>query len=584
MRIAQTGLWSVLLVLLLTLGDASGRADTAEKPLPRSAEKAAPKCAEKPAANCAAKPAAAVRELLLEKRYLNFPVKNKATRVSVRVSADRKVIDEFLIELAPAAPDFWVFLDVGAYQGQRARIEASAMPAGHPGLDAIAPSDQIRGAENLYHERFRPQFHFSTRRGWSNDPIGLVYYDGEYHLYYQHNPYGCQWGNVHWGHAVSADLVHWNELPIAIYPHGRGDWALSGSAVVDEQNTSGFQTGGEKVIVAAYTSSGRGECIAYSTDRGRTFTDYPGNPVIKHRGRHPNPIWYAPGKHWVMVVYDEYQGTRWIAFYSSPDLKTWTFQSRTKGYFECPDIFELPVDGRSDNKKWVLYAANGEYSVGRFDGKKFTPECPEKSRFNYGDSFYAPQTFSDLPAQDGRRIQMSWGRIGHPNMPFSQMMNFPVELTLRTCPGGIHLFAEPVKEIERLHDGKHAWQDVTIEEGRNLLGDLSGELFHIRGEFEIGEAEEFGFTVRGTPVAYNVPAQQLVGRCSAPMKAPRGRVRLELLVDRTSIEVFAGGGRIYMPIGTLLPEDDRTIGVFTRGGPTRLKSLEVFPLRSAWNE
>ena len=148
-------------------------------------------------------------------------------------------------------------------------------------LRAVVSSDTIQGAEDLYREKHRPQFHFSSRRGWNNDSNGLVFYQGEYHLYYQHNPYGWNWGNMHWGHAVSTDLVHWQELPIALYPRQFGDWCFSGSAVVDADNTGGFKAGEQDVIVAAYTSTGRGECIAYSNDQGRTFTDYPGNPVVK---------------------------------------------------------------------------------------------------------------------------------------------------------------------------------------------------------------------------------------------------------------------------------------------------------------
>ena len=225
---------------------------------------------------------------------------------------------------------------------------------GSQGLAAVHQADTIAGSEDLYRERLRPQFHFSSRRGWLNDPNGLVYHKGEYHLFYQHNPYGWAWGNMHWGHAVSTDLVHWQELPIAIYPHRFGDWAFSGSAVVDRQNTAGFKKGDEDVLVAAYTSTGRGECIVYSHDRGRTFTEYDGNPVVKHSGRDPKILWHAPGKHWVMAVYDEADDKRGIAFYTSPDLKKWEQQSKIDGYFECPDIFELPVDGDRSRRKWVL--------------------------------------------------------------------------------------------------------------------------------------------------------------------------------------------------------------------------------------
>ncbi len=525
----------------------------------------------------------AMRELVIEKRYLHLPVKNGAAKRKMKVSVGEKIVDEFDIELADGEPDFWVFLDVAAHKGQTARIDAGRLPEESKALDAIVQADDVPDAADLYKEKYRPQFHFSSRRGWNNDPNGLVFHKGEYHLYYQHNPYGWNWGNMHWGHAVSKDLVRWTELPIAIYPFRYGDWVFSGSAVVDRENTGGWKKGGEDVIVAAYTSTGRGEAVAYSLDRGRTFTDYEGNPVVKHGGRDPKLIWYAPGKHWVMAVYDEFGGKRWIAFHTSPNLKDWTFQSRTEGYFECPEIFELPVDGDRSKTRWVVYAADGAYAIGSFDGKAFTPDHPGKHRFNWGNCFYASQTFSNIPPEDGRRIQIAWGRIGHKEMPFNQMMNFPVQLTLRTTDEGIRMFAEPVKEIELLHAKKHSWSGLTLKEGENPLKGIEGDLFHIVAEIEPGDAAQVGFTIRGTPVVYDAKAQQLDAKgCKAGLKPEGGRLRLEILVDRTSVEVFANAGRIYMPVGAIPPDDNRSLVAFAKGGTAKLISLEVHELRSAW--
>ena len=526
----------------------------------------------------------AMRELVIEKRYLHLPVKNGAAKQRMKVSVGDKIVDEFDIELADGEPDFWVFLDMEPYKGKRAKIDVGRLPEESKGLAAITQADDVPDAANLYKEKYRPQFHFSSRRGWNNDPNGLVFHKGEYHLYYQHNPYGWNWGNMHWGHAVSKDLVHWTELPIAIYPFRYGDWVFSGSATVDKGNTAGWKKGDEDAIVAAYTSTGRGEAIAYSLDRGRTFTDYEKNPVVKHAGRDPKLIWFAPGKHWVMAVYDEHEGKRWIAFHTSPNLKEWTFQSRTEGYFECAEIFELPVDGDKSKARWVVYAADGAYAVGSFDGKTFTPDHQGKHRFNWGNCFYASQTFSDIPPEDGRRIQIAWGRVGHPSMPFNQMMNFPVQLTLRTTEEGIRMFAEPVREIELLHAKKHAWQDKALKEGgENLLKGIEGDLFHIVAEFEPGDAAELGFRLRGTPVVYDAKAQQLDAKgCKAALKPEGGKVRLEILVDRTSVEVFANRGRIYMPVGAIASDDARPLELFSRGGTAKLLSLEVHELRSAW--
>src|SRR6202789_961610 len=220
---------------------------------------------------------------------------------------------------------------------------------------------EVPESGRLYAEARRTQFHFTSRRGWLNDPNGLVYFEGEYHLFYQHNPYGWDWGNMHWGHAVSPDLVHWTELPIALYPREYGDWCFSGSAVVDRHNTSGFGSANAPPLVAAFTSTGRGECIIFSKDRGRTWTEYEGNPVVRHAGRDPRLLWHEPTKRWVMAVYDETAGARSIVFHSSPDLKKWSFESRIDGFFECPELFELEVSGDDARRRlWVLYAADGE--------------------------------------------------------------------------------------------------------------------------------------------------------------------------------------------------------------------------------
>jgi fructan beta-fructosidase len=527
------------------------------------------------------------RQMTIERRYLQFPVKNGAASVRMKVTAGDRVVDEFDIELATAAPSFWAFLDMENYRGQQATIEVDRLPSDSQGLAQVRQQDEIPGAATLYQEKYRPQFHFSPRIGWNNDPNGLVYYKGEWHLYFQHNPYGWNWGNMHWGHAVSSDLVHWAELPIAIYPYKHGDWVFSGGAVVDKDNTAGFQSGAEDVIVASYTSTGRGEAIAYSNDRGRTFTDYEGNPVVKHQGRDPKIIWYRPGKHWVMAVYDE-EGTgseqqRRIAFYTSTNLKEWTLQSKLDGYFECPEIFWLPVDGDTRNTRWVVYAADGAYQVGAFDGKTFIPEEAGKQRFNWGNCFYASQTYSDVPPEDGRRIQIAWGQIGHPEMPFNQQMNFPVQLTLRGTEAGLRLFANPVKEISLLHGKSLQLDKVPLSGDVNPLSGTGGELLHIQIEINPGDAKQIVLDVRGEKIVYDAVENTLSCRDNhAPLPLVDGRVQLEMLVDRLSIEIFGSAGRVYMPMGMVLDVDNKTLGVSAQGGTASIESMSVHQLNSAW--
>ena len=520
------------------------------------------------------------KEFVLTRRYLNLPVKNGAPKRRAKLIVGDQIVREFDIELADADPNFYVFLDVTPFRGQKATLKIDHLPRFSRALNLTAQDDTIKGSENLYREKHRPQFHFTSRRGWNNDSNGLVYYKGEYHLYYQHNPYGIRWGNMHWAHAVSTDLVHWKELPIAIYPYEFGDWVFSGSAVVDARDTAGFKTGGEDVIVAAYTSTGRGEAIAYSNDRGRTFTDYEGNPVVEHKGRDPKVIWYEPGEHWVMAVYHEVDGKRTIAFYTSEDLKSWQYQSLIEGFYECPEIFELAVDGDASRKKWVLYAADGDYMIGSFDGKAFTRESG-KHKFNHGNCFYASQTYNNIPAKDGRRIQIAWGRVNMPEMPFNQMMLFPVELTLRSTDDGVRMFAEPVREIERLHGRRWTWSDTSLPEGDHPLAEA--ELLHVRAALRTEGLEKLGFVVRGTKVTYDAKKEEL--SCldkTAPLAPVDGVIRLELLVDRTSIEIFGNDGRLYLPLGVVLPPDDLSLRLVAQGAPAKIETLEVWKLNSIW--
>lgn len=520
------------------------------------------------------------REITIDKRYLNLPVKNGAAKRRVRFEVGGETVREFDIELAEEKPDFWAFAEVSPFRGKKLVIETK-LPDGSKALEAVTPSDEVAGAADLYREKHRPQFHFTSRRGWLNDPNGLVYAGGEWHLFYQHNPYGWDWGNMHWGHAVSTDLFHWQELPDALHPRRYGDWCFSGSAVVDHNNTSGWRKGKGPLLVCAFTSTGRGECIAYSNDRGRTWAEHDGNPVVKHGGRDPKLIWHAASKKWVMAVYDESGGGRDVAFYASPDLKKWEVQSRIAGFYECPDLFPLPVDGDAKTVKWVLSAADGQYLIGQFDGTKFVKESG-KHQVWYGN-FYAAQTYDSAP--DGRRVQIGWGNgIAFPGQPFNQQMTVPVELTLRSTEDGIRLFAVPVKEIEALHDRKHSWTDLTLKPGANPLAEVKGELFDFGAEFRPGGTEQIIFSVRGVPVVYDVKKGEVNCQGKAAPLKPRkdGSVRLQILVDRGSVEVFGNDGQVALSAGVLVPVDNRSLALSAKGGQAKVSELKVSVLKSAW--
>jgi sucrose-6-phosphate hydrolase SacC (GH32 family) len=449
--------------------------------------------------------------------------------------------------------------------------------------------------EKLYQETWRPQFHFTPKIGWMNDPNGMLFYKGEYHLFYQcdpdrpNNPCGIKL----WGHAVSPDMLHWTQLPTAIEPDALGSiW--SGSGVVDWNNTSGFQTGTEKPLVCIYTTAG-GEApgsegkpftqsIAYSNDRGRTWTKYAKNPVLQHAAggnRDPKVLWHGPSKQWIMALYLDQSD---YGLFASPNLKQRRRLATVQmpGSGECPDFFPLPVDGNPNEQKWVFWAASNQYRLGRFDGKTFTPEC-EPLQSHWGKNRYAAQTFSDIPARDGRRIQIAWMSGGnYPNMPFNQQLSFPVTLALRTFPEGVRLCSWPVKEIDRLHDKHHHWTG-TLKPGQNPLANVRGELFDVRLAIEPASASEIGLNVRGVPIQYDVKQQTLscMGNTAA-VKTTGGRLALQVLVDRTSIEIFAAEGRVNMAYCFLPPADNKKLAVYAKGGDADVRSLDVWELKSTW--
>jgi len=477
-------------------------------------------------------------------------------------------------------------MDVEAWRGKTVVLQVDSLREDSKALASIEPGDAIKGAEDLYREPLRGQFHFSPRRGWNNDPNGLVFFNGEYHLFYQHNPYGWPWGNMHWGHAVSRDLVHWQELGDRLAPDEMGPM-FSGSAVVDWKNTSGLGRDGKPPLVLAYTAAGNPavQCLASSID-GRTFTKFPGNPVLKQitsGNRDPKIIWHEPTGKWVMTLYVEVDKVHTIQFFGSPNLKDWTYLSRNDGFFECPDFFELPVDGDPQARKWVLTAANSSYQIGSFDGTTFTPETPILPGHR-GTGFYAAQTFSDIPTSDGRRIQIGWFQTETKGMPFNQSMSLPLELNLIGTADGPRLSWTPVSELKSLRVRSHTFKDLRLSPGAaNPLADVKAELVEIRAELDPGDAETIAFSVRGAEIAYDAASREWVvngQRAPAPMRD--GRLRLTIYGDRTGLEVFASDGLVFMPKPFQPAAGNHTLGVSVQGGAAGLVSLEVHELRSAW--
>jgi len=534
----------------------------------------------------------AERTLIATSRYLHIPVKNGAAKRLLTLLIDGQVIVKNDVELADADPDWWATMDLSAWQGKSLTLRVDKLADGSTALSSMETSDELKDADALYREPLRGQFHFSPQRGWNNDPNGCVFYNGEYHLFFQHNPYGWGWGNMHWGHAVSKDLVHWEELGDKLLPDTMGPM-FSGSAVVDWKNTSGFGKEGKPPLVLIYTAAGNPtvQGIAYSTD-GRNFTKYSGNPVLQQitgGNRDPKVFWHEETQKWVMVLYVELQGKHTIHFFTSPNLREWTLASITEGIagtaflFECPDFFELPVDGDVTKKKWVLLGANSEYAVGTFDGTHFKPE-QTKLPGHRGRGFYAPQTFSDIPAKDGRRIQIGWFQTETRGMSFNQSMTVPLELKLVSTTEGPRLTFSPVKELESLRGKTLALESMTLKPGdKNPLDEFQVELLEIRTEIDPGDANEIVFNIRDSMIIYDAKKQELtVNGQRAPAPLQVGKLRLTIYCDRTGLEVFASDGLCYMPVPFNSKPENRRIFLETRGGSANVLTLQVHELRSAW--
>ncbi|HEX7655057.1 MAG TPA: glycoside hydrolase family 32 protein, partial [Verrucomicrobiae bacterium] len=454
---------------------------------------------------------ALARTMLLTNALLNLPVKNGAAIKRITINVGSNPVRDFDIGLADGTPDWWAFVDVSAFSNQLATISINALSPGSTGLSSIVQTNGIIGATNLYSESLRPQMHFSGKRGWINDANGMIYSSGYYHFYYQHNPF--DWDGTdqkYWGHAISTDMVNWTELPEALYPHTYGDWVWSGSAVVDAGNTGSFKTGTNDVIVAAFYSTARGECIAYSNDGGLSYIDYTNNPVVVHTGtgRDPHMFWYAPSNYWVMAVYDD-AGGNGIEFYSTPDFHTWTFRSKIyNGFFECPDIFQLPVDGNANNLMWELNDASGGYQLGQFNGVTFTPTTAKIAN-NAGSGFYASQIFTSMGPGDKRIVRIAWAIISTPGMPFNELMYFPTELNLVTTSNGVRLCSTPIREITNNAVAIYNWTNLTVVPGSNPLSGIRGGLFDLKGQFSVGTAQSITFSFQGQTVSYNAATQQI---------------------------------------------------------------------------
>jgi len=507
---------------------------------------------------------------------LNLVVGGKIVRSATGWNSDR---------LVPAS---W---DVRPLAGQTAQIrlvdEASGS-WGHINVDQIVQTDRPERlpavTQRLYQETHRPQFHFTARQwtmdrlnpgmrqeGWLNDLNGLIFYEGEYHLFAQ------RW-NKCWIHAVSRDLVHWAELEPAFWEEQLDSGVQSGTCVLDSANTSGLGVDPSHPPLVAFWSrnDNRSQCISYSLDRGRTWMNYSNNPVLLQPERDPKVFWHASSARWVMFLYGEQNRGRVYHILTSTNLLSWKDEKHPiPNSYECPDFFQLPLDNDRARMKWVLVRGDGRYSVGEFSGVEFIEQTPQLEP-DAGPNFYATQTWENTPG--ARRIQVAWMRGGaYPDMPFNQQVTFPRELTLRSTSAGPRLFQQPVREIEALHHREELWTNRTLNASQTLPLAPAGDLFRVQAELAIDDGATLTMNVRGCRLSFTAKTMACGGK-PVPLSSTLNNV--EVLIDRTSVETFANNGEASMS-KCFLPTEDG-LSIRAAGGRVTLNRLKLVYLKSAW--
>ena len=487
-----------------------------------------------------------------------------------------------------------------------------------------------------YDQPYRPYFHFTSLKNWINDPNGLVFYDGEYHLFFQHNPLGPGWGNMTWGHAVSKDMVHWKQLPHAILPFGNG-YPFSGTGVVDINNSLGKQVGDTKTLVFMYSyaldtrprfgvlpppaENNYYQAIAYSTDKGRSFTLLnDGGPVIPNQGKEVDPsgterdpkiFWHEASKKWVAIVWMGEASKGRVRFFNSDDLQNWTLVSEIARPWahECVDLVELPVLDQNGKplgeKKWLIYDGSFDYEVGTFDGKEFKNEQPPKND-KLGD-WNAAQTFNNSP--DGRTVIMGWltrATFWRKKMLFAEQLTFPATLELRKVGSEYQLYRWPIKEIESLYT--KTWtlpHNISLSEANSKLTDITPLCFDMSLAFE--PRGDLVINIHGSILTYNPEKQTLhfisveniekkqasvgktpeeikklnISEYTMPNVLQNGLVKLRILVDRGSMEIFINDGESVLTHSVITELDNKSITI--TGGDALIKSLEIHELKSSWD-
>lgn len=523
------------------------------------------------------------------KKFLLLPVQDDAPegKVNIVVNNEGQLAQSMNIRLARERVDSYVPLDLSAYVNQKVSIDIAGMPSSSLCWKELKMSDSF---DMTNKEMFRPVYHHTPVYGWMNDPNGMFYKDGVYHLYFQYNPYGSVWGNMHWGHSTSTDLMHWKFEGCAIVPDAWGA-IFSGSCVVDHNNTAGF---GKGAVVAFYTSAKatpwgdvQSQSMAYSLDNGKTFTKYEGNPILTSSEkdfRDPKVFWYAPGKHWVMIL----AVGQHMEIYSSVNLKEWkkesefgAMQGAHGGVWECPDLVEIPVEGTRE-KKWVLICnlnpggpfggSAAQYFVGSFDGKKFVNESPTQTKWmDWGKDNYATVTWNNAP--DGRCIALGWMSNWQyannvPTRQYRSANTLARDLTLYREGQELYLKSTPSVEVKKARGKKVSIPSFKVSEKHeivNLFEEKQGA-YEVEIVIQNAGASKIAFCLlndKGEKVSmyYDLNRKQFVMDRSesgtvdfskdfpavtvAPVNVDK-ELTLRLFVDRSSIEAFGEDGKFVM--------------------------------------
>ena len=554
-------------------------------------------------------------------RFLLLPVQDDAPEAKVGVISGNTRVGELAnVRLARERVDYYVPFSLEAFMGKDVKIDVLGMPQGSLCWKELKLSDTFDMANR---EKYRPLYHHTPAYGWMNDPNGMFYKDGVWHLYFQHNPYGSTWGNLSWGHSTSTDLVHWQYEGDPVMPDA---WGLifSGSSVVDTDNTAGFGPG---AIVAFYTSAKstpwgdvQMQSMAYSTDGGKSFTRYEGNPILtstERDFRDPKVFWYAPGKHWVMLLAVGQQ----MQIFSSKNLKEWKHESdfglkhgAHGGVWECPDLVELPIEGTKE-KRWVLICnlnpggpfggSATQYFVGTFDGKKFTNQFPTKTKWmDYGKDHYATVTFSNAP--DGRCVALGWMSNWQyaavvPTKQYRSANTIARDLTLYRQDGDLLLKSAPSKEIEAARKDAKSIKKFNVSDSYSIENLLDGNdgAYEIEMEIKSNGAQKIVFTLlngKGESVLmyYDTAMRQFVMDRSnsgetafsrdfpAMTAAPVGEgddFTLRLFVDRSSIEAFGDGGKFVMTNIVFPSEPYNKMKFESVRGSFTVKKMNVYKLK-----